>query len=311
MSLSNNVKKEIGGFFGLEFNQTDKFIYKNQNPYYFNSARSAFFVLLNSLNVEKILMPKFICNSMISPLMMLGIEIVYYDLDDEFYPIIKQYNNEYLLYVNYFGVCTKNQHQLLAEYPWDKLIFDHSQAFFVSPVNNIHTLYSPRKFLPIADGGVLLSPAKISGNPIAELQNLENQYEHLFKRVLYGAKMAYADFQKSEQCFEGNIPNVISPITQEILSVLEYQEMQEKRLDNFKVLHSLLGEYNALSLDVLDITSPLTYPFLCPHKGEVLKQILIANQVYIPTYWRDCMERVGNDSNEYNWVNNLVHFVCD
>lgn len=315
MSLSNNVKKEIGGYFGFEFNQINKFIYKKQNPYYFNSARSAFFVLLNSLNVKKILMPKFICNSMIAPLMMLDIEIVYYDLDDEFYPIIKHYDNDYLLYVNYFGVCTKNQYRLLVEYPQNKLIFDHSQAFFVPPFKNIHTLYSPRKFFPIADSGILLSSSiKISDNAIAELQNCriaENQYQHLFKRLLHGAKVGYTDFQQSERYFENEIPSHISPITRQILKVLDYQEVQKQRLDNFKILHSLLGEYNVLSLDIANITSPLTYPFLCYHNGEEFKKQLITNQVYTPTYWQDCLERVDNDSNEYHWVNNVVHFVCD
>lgn len=314
VSLSKNNPKEIGGYFGFEFNQVDNFIYKNKSLYYFNSARSAFFVLLNSLNVKKILMPKFICNSMIAPLKKLDIEIKYYDLDGQFYPKIDKYDNEYLLYVNYFGVCTNNQYRLLLEYPHDKLIFDHSQAFFVPPLKDIHTLYSPRKFFPIADGGVLLSPIKVSDNTIAELQNCriaENQYQHLFKRLLYGANAGYVDFQKSEQYFENEIPNRISPITQQILRVLDYQAVQKQRLNNFKALHSLLGEYNTLSLDMSNITSPLTYPFLCHHNGEKLKKQLIANKVYTPTYWQDCLERIDDDSNEYNWVNNVVHFICD
>lgn len=249
MLLPSNMQKEIGGYFGFEFSQTDNFIYKNKNPYFFNSARSAFFVLLKSLGIKKILMPKFICDSMITPLKMLGIKIIYYDLDNNLYPNIHRYDDEYLLYVNYFGVCTKNQFKLLSEYPQNRLIFDHSQALFAPPFSNVHTLYSLRKFLPVADGGVLLSSIKISDNRIAELQNCrlaENQYQYLFKRLLYGANVGYADFQKSEQYFENEIPSHISPMTQQILKVLDYQSVQKQRLDNFKILHLLLGEYNAL-----------------------------------------------------------------
>ena len=63
--------------------------------------------------------------------------------------------------MNYFGVCEKVQDELLLKYNSEQLVFDHSQAFFTPPKKCLATIYSPRKFFGVPDGGLLFTEVKI------------------------------------------------------------------------------------------------------------------------------------------------------
>lgn len=303
------IHKEIGGYMGFDLSNLNQFPYSNSRKYC--SARSAFLDLLQNLGVESIWMPKYICDTMLRPLEILGINIKFYDLDINFSPKIpfQLEKNDFLLYVNYFGVCTHIQRELIGLYPRDKIIFDHSQAFFVQPFLGIHTIYSPRKFLAVADGGLLVTETHME-----EIQNLYceddlmEQYKHLFIRYLNGAKQGYEQFQKAEAMLNDCIPKKISPITDMILNNINYSDIKKRRLDNFKYLHSKLGQFNQLNLCLDNLESPLTYPFL---SDEKYSKYLIEHKIFVPTYWNDCLVRVDENSIEHTFVNNITHLICD
>lgn len=312
--MLNPLKNEIGGYFGFELTQNGQFPYKD--AYFFNSARSAFFVLIKKIGIKSIFMPKFICNSIIEPLNLLNVNIKYYQLDKDFYPILKkeEVGNDYIFYVNYFGVCTHNQERLMSEFNIKQLIFDNSQAFFVSAFKGVNTIYSPRKFLPIADGGILVTEHAIS----LDDYNMDNQddmyeissYQHLFLRLLYGANRGYPGFIETESLFSSYMAKPISLITKQILETLDYQILKQKRLDNFKILHEGLKGYNQLSFDIESIQSPLTYPLFIQNKKK-FTEYLIKNKVYSPSFWKDSLVRLGQEEIEYDFVNHITHLVCD
>lgn len=307
--MSLPLNKEIGGYMGLDLNLLDQFPYKDAAT--FNSARSALFVYAQYANINTIWMPKFICDTVLAPLEYLGINIKYYDLDINFFPCLdgKIGENDYLYYVNYFGICTKNLYKLIDIHPNDKLIFDHAQAFYVAPIANVTTIYSPRKFLPVADSGVLVTSLPIKSCTNQQVDDyLINQYKYLCSRYLSGAKAAYGLYQFNEQHFNDCIPYAISPLTELIFKNLDYIKLHTKRIENFKYLHSKLGKFNKLNISIDDIESPLTYPFLF---DKQYTSQLIENNVYSPVYWKDCLKRIDENSFEYILVNNMTHFVCD
>lgn len=301
--------KEIGGFFEFGLSNSGQFPYPNALKY--SSARSAFYDLIKQKQIKKIWIPKFICNSMIEPLKLLRIDILYYDLTDTFFPSLPKSlkNDEYLLYVNYFGICTSVQIKLLNLYPRDKLIFDHSQAFFLAPLDCLATIYSPRKFLAVAEGGLLETALDI--NPeyhLREANEMLDQYQHGLIRCLTHASNAYPQFKKSESKFNDCLPKEISPITQNILQSFNYVEIKKKRLENFRYLHEQLGDFNQLKISLDQIDSPLTYPLMM-HKNAV--DYLISKKIYIPTYWLDSLDRVELDSFESKLISNTTHLICD
>lgn len=308
MSLLNS--REIGGYFGFELNDLNQFPYPDAKKY--RSARAAFYDLIKKLDVQTIWMPKFICNTMIKPLELLGVVIYYYDLNHDFSPKIPNTleDKSYILYVNYFGICTHIQQYLWEKYDHSRLIFDHSQAFYVKPFENIHTLYSPRKFFPVADGGLLVTSVKVKPSCSEEFvtNKFIQQYEHLFKRFLNGADQGYQQFQNSEQLLNDCLPKGISPISELILNNINYEILKQKRLENFKYLHSKLGDLNQIKIMAENLESPLTYPFLWNKK---FSSQLIANKIFVPTYWADCLDRISDNSFEEKLVHQLTHFVCD
>ena len=307
--MSSQNHREIGGYMGFDLNNLNQFPYHNSRKY--NSARSAFLDLLQNLKVESIWVPKFICDTMLKPLEILKINIKFYDLDINFYPQIPSEleKNDYLLYVNYFGICTQNQEKLVSLYPCDKIIFDHSQAFFVEPFEGAHTIYSPRKFFAVADGGLLVTEKNIKPVDASNQEDeLIEQYKHLFIRSISCAQQGYMQFQKAEAILNDCIPKKISPITELILKNINYSNFKERRLNNFEYLHSKLGKFNQLNICLEKLESPLTYPFLSNKKYS---EYLIKHKIFIPTYWNDCLARISNNSVEYQFVNGITHLVCD
>lgn len=301
--------QEIGGFFEFSLSSLNQFPYPNATQY--NSARSAFYDLLKNTFIEKVWMPRFICDSMIEPLTILGIEICFYDLNPDFFPILPEIlmPNEYLLYVNYFGLCTLNQKNILKKYSGKQVIFDHSQAFFVQPFDCYATIFSPRKFVAVAEGGLLFTNRNIVPEYYERTaEEMVKQYQHALLRSVSTATHAYNIFQENENVFEDCLPRKISNITEKILESFDYKSIKEKRLKNFKILHSHLSQYNQLKVNIEDIESPLTYPLLLDKK---LSNILIKSKVYTPTYWLDSLKRVTEDSFENNFISNVTHLICD
>lgn len=307
IEINNN---QIGGYFGFDLDDFGQFPYPQAITY--NSARSAFFDLIQQSKIQKIWIPKYICNSMLEPLRILKVEVIFYDLNTDFSPCIprKLKEDEYLLYVNYFGICSSIQIDILTIYPKERVIFDHSQAFYVAPLDCLATIYSPRKFLPVAEGGLLITnitnvPQYSNHNNIGD--NIK-QYEHIFIRCLSDANKGYSTFTLNESKFDKCNPIDMSNITKLLLNNFNYQKMQELRLENFRYLHSHLKHLNQLSLDLQHIKSPLTYPLMI---GVNLSKQLSSRNIYIPTYWVDSLTRIEINSFEAKLVNNVTHLVCD
>lgn len=301
--------KEIGGYFGFDLNDTNQFPYPLAKKYC--SARAAFYDLVRNLGIQAIWMPKFICDTMLKPLELLNISIKFYDINEDFFPLFPPLleKNEYFLYVNYFGLCFENQKKLMELYPLDRLIFDHSQAFFIEPFQGVNTLYSPRKFLPVADGGLLASALNMPEvAQINDSADLIQQYQHVFTRLIDSAQSGYAYFLDAESKLNDCIPKKISPISELILNSLDYQKLKQERLRNFEYLHSKLGRFNQININLDAIESPLTYPFLWREK---LSNSLISKKIFTPTYWNDCLARVNESSFEYLLVHKVTHLVCD
>lgn len=300
---------EIGGYFQFGLSDSGQFPYSQALKYH--SARSAFYDLLQNSQIEKIWMPKFICDSMIEPLTLLGITIYFYDLNSDFYPIIPEQlkDNEYLFYVNYFGVCTSIQKKLLQHYESEKIIFDHSQAFFVEPFHCFATIYSPRKFFPVAEGGLLVTSNEIVENyHVRTIDEMVQQYQHSLTRRVSNAAQGYNIFKENENNFNGCLPKKMSAITEDILTSLDYSNLKKRRLDNFKFLHEKLEHFNFLKFDFNAIESPLTYPFLCS-KG--ISDFLIQSKIYTPTYWSDSLARISMEGFEHKLIFDMSHLICD
>lgn len=302
--------KPIGGYFELELPSENPPIYANAHN--FQSARSAFYALLLSLKPEKVWMPYYICDSMIAPLTAAGVEIGYYSLNSDFSikNDIDLKKSEWLFYVNYFGICGSQQQKILEKYNCLQVVFDHSQAFFQKPLECLATIYSPRKFFGVPDGGLVITNQNILTPEDVDQASITRS-AHLLKRLGSTPESGYSDFIESEKSLMELTPKKMSLFTQRILASIAYDNCRKKRNVNFKFIHNRLAEKNELShiIDIEDLNGPMIYPFLSNDPN--LKKTLIENRIYVPTYWPECERHVCTKSYEKKLVAFLVPIPCD
>lgn len=298
----------IGGYFELELSDNRCLPYSGSAR--FQSARAAFVALLRAGKPKRVWMPRYICNAMLAPLQDEKIACVWYNVNAQFDVDgnVDIASEDWLLYVNYFGICDDNVARLLQRFPPDQIVLDYSQSFFARPEQQaLATIYSPRKFFGIPDGGLLVSQVPIS-LPALRDKGSFGRSAHLMKRLAESPEAGYVDYQHAEESLTACEPKQMSQLTERILASIDFEVTSKKRLDNYQFLHEKLGAKNRLSLDTSRITAPLCYPFQTHDAG--LRSRLISERIFVATYWPDAMDRLGEECAE-SIIRNLLPLPID
>lgn len=300
--------KEIGGFFELELNKK----INNFDEYILlNSASNSIKCIIRAFKIKKIHVPYYTCPIVFDTIQQESCEIEKYHIDDKFLPNKVFSENDYILYTNYFGVCSKNVELLSKKY--SNLIIDNAQAFF-SPIFNVLAQFnSARKFFGVADGSFLYIKSEKYRNKVLKLlENTKNDttYEralYLLKRLDTMASNTYDDFVKSDKLLQQKGVCKISKLSKSILETIDFKHVKQKRIDNFNHLHNHLKDLNNLKISIQKDDIPMIYPLLI-YDNEI-KEILIKNKIYIPTYWKDLS--FNNLDYEYILTNYLLAIPLD
>ena len=304
----SSQNKSIGGYFELELPPSSDDYHQGALKY--QSARSAFLSLLRSLpQVQRVWMPYYICDSMLSPVQASGKEILYYSLDEQLKPSgqIELASTDILLYVNYFGVCSQHVQYILRRLDPAQVVIDCSQAFYSAPIDCLATIYSPRKFFGIPDGGLLVTSHPVI-LPEFQANGSESRMHHLIHRLTLPAESGYESYKQAESSLQEIEPKRMSALTERLLGTIDYNTIKRQRQDNFRHLHEHLSATNQLSFETTD-AAPLSYPYM-PTKS-VNKYLLLKNRIYTPTYWPDVLHRVHPNSMEAVFTKNLISIPCD
>ncbi|WP_395067671.1 hypothetical protein [Paraburkholderia silvatlantica] len=298
----------IGGYFELELPRVQRLMYAHANRY--QSARASFFALLQAKRPAKVWMPRYICDCMLEPLVRQNIEFERYSIDEEFLISVdlELEKDEWLFYVNYFGIADAKVEWLLQRFPRDQVVIDNSQAFFSGPRNNLATIYSPRKFFGVPDGGMLVSNLEV---PTPEEQDIvsSQRVAHLLNRLGGTAESGYADYQRAEATLDDMVPRRMSQLTEKMLTGIDFQHAKARRLENFQMLHRHLDTSNALSIDMDSVSGPLCYPFVTDRAG--LRQKLIAQRIFVATYWPDVLVQPLAQGYERQLASQCLPLPCD
>jgi hypothetical protein len=232
---------------------------------------------------------------MLEPLRMAGIPVAHYSVDDGLYisEDVSLGVDEWLLYVNYFGVCGDLVDRLLERYPRNQIVIDNSQAFFSPPRDCLATIYSPRKFFGVPDGGYLLTNLAVSTPNEVDEESVV-RCTHLLKRLAFGPEAGYPDYQAAEQSLAGQQPKKMSELTQRLLSTVDYDAVRVRRRENFSFLDSRLRNLNQFTFNSGEGDVPMCYPF--QSAGSLMRSQLIKKRIFVPTYWPE--DAVINEANE-------------
>ena len=300
----------IGGYFALEPTGTDIGTgARYRDAPSFQSARAAFHALLRSGAPPKVWLPRYICNAMVAPLEACGAIIGYYSLtpDFEVEDSLRPADEDWIVCARYFGIIDGPFRSVAERHGSGRIVADHAQAFFSSPPECLATLYSPRKFFGIPDGGMLVSREHDISAPRHLTWNADPTA--LLARRERGAEAGYADFLATEKRFDDLTPQAMSPMAKKLLGGIDMDAVAETRRANFSFLHERIGPVNELLLPYTTQDVPLCYPLVCGDRD--LDTRLRSHRIYAARYWQDALARSDSGSFEAMLASRLLAIPCD
>lgn len=311
--MSNIGCEPIGGYFGWELPHGVGH-FPNDGGVLVNSGHSALEMVNNVLgDMRKVLVPYYTCDIVTFTLQRCGVEYEFYhinrDLEIEALPDLAE--DEYLIYTNYFGIKDKYTLRLAGLYG-GKLIVDNAQALFTKPIDGCHTIYSPRKFVGVADGGMAFSPMmdKSRKLPLSTSYGISS---HLLKRLDGQVTDGYADFKANGKALRNEQCKWMSLMTERHLRSLDYGGIKQTRKENFIYLHEHLKDSNKLPLmKTVDITAfecPMVYPYYTDDPS--LRKKLIDRRIFVAQYWPNVLEWCKPGDEEYALCQHLLPLPID
>jgi len=307
--ISQAAPAEIGGYFGLELRQGAHW---HDRALRLQSARACLLHLINVLRPATVWLPWFLCDSMVESVACSGIAIRRYSLREGFLPDGPDglQADELFVCVNYFGLHVSAVKAILARYPARQVVVDNAQAFFCAPLGNLATLYSPRKFFGVPDGGYLATDISIDAPAIRDDQSLRRS-SHLLQRIAHDAPAGLEAYRTAERSLGGQPPMKMSQLTEALLASIDYESVRERRNACYAQLDASLRAMNRLRLPpAAEAGAPLCYPLL-HEAGAALRKALIAHRIYVPTYWQEVMDNPACPEYDRHLAANLVALPCD
>ena len=267
--------KEIGSYFELELPKEREY---HENAISLNLGRNALRYIIRAHKIKKIYVPYYTCSTVWDAIKAENCEYIYYDIDKNFMPICNFSKEDYIIYTNYFGICTENINSLVKKYK--NLIIDNTMAFYSHP-KGIASFYSARKFFGVSDGAYLYSSKKLD-----EIFELDVSYERFIpclKKLELGSNAGYLDVVKNEKNNCSEPIKQMSKLTKFILQSIDYNRAKQKRLENSTFIHNELKQYNELDFDINQDNIPMRYPFMI--KNSKIKENCLKDNIYVATYW--------------------------
>lgn len=298
--------KTLGGYFGLELSIGNEY---HQDALRLNTGRNAFAYILQAKKYRKVYLPYYTCDVMLEPVHKLALEYEFYHIDKTFKPIIdfsRLGRDDVFVYTNYFGICDAQVEEITTCHK--NLLIDNSHAFFASPLSGADTFYSPRKFFGVPDGAYMYTDNLISEKLEKDISY--THFQHLIKRIDVSAEFGYKDYRASEDKFSDAPIKWMSTFTQRLLASVDYERVSQKRRQNFAFLYSQLQSTNYLEIAFNSGAVPMVYPYLVLD-GKNAKKRLMAEKIYLPTYWKNVFEWCKKDSFEYNLAENTLFLPID
>lgn len=296
----------IGGYFGLELHKGEHF---HKDALRLNTARNCLEYILRVRKYAKVYIPYYTCEVVLEPIRKCNVDYEFYHINTMLEPEteVTLGEKEAFLYTNYFGIKQKCVQRLSQVYG-SRLIVDNAQAFYALPIAETDTFYSARKFFGVADGAYLyideLLPNKI------EQDVSYNRMSHLLKRIDVNAEFGFADFRNNDNSLVNQPIKRMSKLTSTILCSINYDSIRTRRIENYIYLHGLLKDRNKFNFELHEGEVPMVYPYWADN-GKELRNMLIANQVYVATYWQNVLKWCSEFDVECEFAKNVIYLPID
>ena len=302
---------EYGGYFDLELRGD----YTPPGAIRFATARgclnASLIDLCSSNSGRNVLhLPEFLCPSVKCVVVNAhpNIEIRPYSIGESFEPLDVeiQSNDEIFYSYDTFGLSSHKTRLAIS------VVADNVHALFKPRRSADYTFTSLRKYLGVADGGLLYCPTNIV-EPATSLD--PDHVRHLLVRQHASARSGYTAFQDSEDWLAGALSQAMSRFSRSIMAQIDLAEIKRRRAANFCALHERFARDNALR-DIIDRALSageiglFSYPFLRPGRGEVRSK-LHAKNIFAPLLWQFAEEDSNLSEFERTLAEDTLHLPID
>ena len=299
----------MGGPFGLELPQVNNFPY-TESPccLFVNSGRAGLQMILENLEEKprRVLVPRFVCDTVLQPMKRLGIPVCRYHCDDQLRPELPYDlgEDDVLLLVNYFGFTGKAVEQAARQHR-GKSIIDATTALFSQTLRPC--FYSPRKFCGVSDGGVACNPAAF---PVVPGDRDTSAVKALFllESIEGDSGVLGPLVDVAEKDLNGEA-KAMSRLTRRLLAAYDFAEIERRRLENSAALHRLLGGINRLELPAEAPSAPMCYPLVSGIPD--LHDSLLDEGIALPLFWPEVVKATRADSVENRLARTLLPLPLD
>lgn len=329
--MENNI--ELGSEFNLDVDElsiVDNNLYsyfENYHAQWFDYGRSA----LRSLRIpknQKVLLPEFICESVIN--CFIAENIVFYRIDEYFQidikDLIKKLNGTIgVIYIAHYFGHLQNKHLLerlreLANKYGCIIIEDITQSLF-----SIHNYYgdyvigSVRKWMQTPQGGFMFSNRHSLPENIMIQRSKDNSraigmiLKDLYLKVGYNSNLKYREIfancenniDKSEQIKK------ISNFAEFIIRCVNIDDVKKRRINNTKYLVGYLKEMGIYpALEFREDECPLVVPIRVNNRNN-FRKYLMENKIYCAVHWPFDGFQLHNRSNAKWNAETLISLPID
>lgn len=271
-----------------------------------NCGRNALAYLLKARRITKIVIPKFLCDSVQKVCERENVQVRYYSIGKDFFPIdVALSPDEWLYIVNFYGQLSNADLKNLSD-KYKRVIVDNAQAYFQMPISNVDTLYTCRKFFGVADGAFLYTDSRIDYE--LDVDESFERMRFLLGRFERTASEFYSEYVLNNDLFETQPIKKMSRLTDNLLRGISYDFVKQRRTKNFEILHEAFSNINKLDLVVPE--GAFMYPLYLEDGGDIRK-ILQLRKIYIPTLWPDVFDICEQFELEADMAKNILPIPCD
>lgn len=303
MLKGDNVVKEIGSEFHLtKFDDSYGIEIHDTGVLTFSGRTAIETILKNLLNVKKVALPSYCCESMIIPFYNAGVEVAFYDV---WYEDSLHIGNDIpedadiLLLCNYFGFKSKMPDVTPFKERGGIVIEDITHSFLSKLQYHEHADYlvaSLRKWEPINCGGYCVA---VKGQlqyipdiePLNDFVQEKQQAMNLKAKYLIDCdeikKQEFLQmFKKSNTWLAENYSGLtIDSWSMEYLATVNVNNQREVRRSNAHVLYEGLKDKIQFLFSEESMDCPLFVPILLHKDRDRIRRGLAENGIYCPIHW--------------------------
>lgn len=295
--------ESIGAHFSLGYRRNPSVF---TDGWCYASARSGLFAVLSACRPKLLHVPNFICPVVFDACEAACVPIRKYRMNSLLTPELPSLRaGEIVLVANYFGLSEELVKKVVVAFGSERVIIDSAQGFFMPHHECLATLYSPRKFLPVADGGVVRSSLSLRVDP-ADAEASLRRSSYLLSRIGSAPELSRSAYLEAEKSLGKIGFDGMSALTRALAETFDLDFIRKTRRENFRTLTYAFGSVNQLTLKLGDQV-PLCYPLVINGADKIYGE-LIKRRVFLPRLWPGV---VANTGFETQMMESALHLPVD